>query len=119
MASGRRTSTSRCSSPSPITPRTPPLFAPATAVRWKLETGREFPYSKDVRKFYGTNPTPGDTLEGFVAGATEHKGSWWPNWLDWLHQLDAAEVPAKGKRVPGGKGESALENAPGSYVSMH
>jgi hypothetical protein len=35
------------------------LFAPATAVRWKLETGREFPYSKDVRKFYGTNPVPG------------------------------------------------------------
>lgn len=39
------------------------LFAPATAVRWKLETGREFPYSKDVRKFYGTNPTPGATFD--------------------------------------------------------
>ena len=66
-----------------------------------------------------TNPAPGDTLEQFVAGACEHKGSWWPNWLNWLHQLDAAKVPAKGKRAPGGKGESALENAPGSYVRMH
>ena len=39
------------------------LFAPAPAVRWKLETGREFPYSKDVRKFYGTNPTPGAAFD--------------------------------------------------------
>jgi photosystem II stability/assembly factor-like uncharacterized protein len=32
------------------------LFAPAPAVRWKLEGGRESPYSLNVRKFYGTNP---------------------------------------------------------------
>jgi photosystem II stability/assembly factor-like uncharacterized protein len=39
------------------------LFAPPTATRWKLEGGREFPYSKDVRKFYGTNPFPGTSFE--------------------------------------------------------
>jgi hypothetical protein len=32
------------------------LFAPAPAVRWKLEGGRESPYSMNLRKFYGTNP---------------------------------------------------------------
>lgn len=32
------------------------LFTPATAVRWKLEAGRESPYSMNIRKFYGTNP---------------------------------------------------------------
>jgi len=32
------------------------LFAPAPATRWKLEVGRESPYSMNVRKFYGTNP---------------------------------------------------------------
>ncbi len=52
-----------------VDPLTAPvtLFAPATAVRWKLETGREFPYSKDVRKFYGTNPTPGASFDYLLA----------------------------------------------------
>ncbi len=39
------------------------LFAPATATRWKLEGGREFPYSKDVRKFYGQNPLSGTSFD--------------------------------------------------------
>lgn len=39
------------------------LFAPAPAVRWKLEGGREFPYSKDVRKFYGQNPPLGTVFD--------------------------------------------------------
>jgi hypothetical protein len=39
------------------------LFAPPTATRWKLEGGREFPYSRDVRKFYGTNPVLGTTFD--------------------------------------------------------
>jgi hypothetical protein len=39
------------------------LFAPAPATRWKLEAGRESPYSKDLRKFYGTNPLLGATLD--------------------------------------------------------
>ena len=65
---------------------------------------------------YWTNPEACDTLEQFVAGATETPGSWWPHWLDWLRAQDSAEVPAKGKRVPGGKGDKVLEDAPGSYV---
>jgi photosystem II stability/assembly factor-like uncharacterized protein len=43
------------------------LFAPANAVRWKLETGREFPYSKDVRKFYGANPPHGTSFDYLLA----------------------------------------------------
>jgi photosystem II stability/assembly factor-like uncharacterized protein len=48
-----------------IDPLTAPvtLFAPAAVVRWKMETGREFPYSHDIRKFYGTNPKPGANFE--------------------------------------------------------
>ncbi|HVL13313.1 MAG TPA: PDZ domain-containing protein, partial [Gemmata sp.] len=38
------------------------LFAPAPATRWKLDN-RGFPYSRDVRKFYGTNPTRGATID--------------------------------------------------------
>ncbi|MCS7021414.1 MAG: PDZ domain-containing protein [Gemmataceae bacterium] len=35
------------------------LFAPPTVIRWKLETGRASPYSREVRKFSGENPTRG------------------------------------------------------------
>jgi photosystem II stability/assembly factor-like uncharacterized protein len=43
------------------------LFAPATAVRWKIESGREFAYSVDVRKFYGKNPEWGAGIDYLVA----------------------------------------------------
>ncbi|MBN9122328.1 MAG: PDZ domain-containing protein, partial [Planctomycetes bacterium] len=38
------------------------LFAPATVTRWHYGPG-SFPYSQDVRKFYGTNPPPGGAIE--------------------------------------------------------
>jgi polyhydroxyalkanoate synthase subunit PhaC len=65
---------------------------------------------------YWTNEGAADSLEEFVAGATETPGSWWPHWIEWLRRQDQSEVPAKGKRVPGSKGDIALEEAPGSYV---
>ena len=39
-------------------------------------------------------------LDEFVTGATEHKGSWWPDWLQWLKARAPAEVDAKGARIP-------------------
>jgi hypothetical protein len=39
------------------------LFEPAPVVRWKLYGGRGFPYSREVRKFYGTNPELGASLD--------------------------------------------------------
>ena len=38
------------------------LFAPAAVTRWQFAPGG-FPYSRDVRKFYGTNPAPGGSIE--------------------------------------------------------
>ena len=67
---------------------------------------------------YWTNDQPADSLEHFVAGAAEHPGSWWPYWLQWLREQDQTEVPAKRKRVPGGKGDRVIEDAPGRYVRM-
>ena len=67
---------------------------------------------------YWTNDQPADTLEQFVAGATEHPGSWWPCWLGWLREQDDVRVPAKGKRAPGGKNDPVIEDAPGRYVRM-
>jgi len=65
---------------------------------------------------YWINDQPGETLESFIAGAAEHKGSWWPDWLAWLKQQDPATVPAKGARVPGMGKLKAIEDAPGRYV---
>jgi polyhydroxyalkanoate synthase len=65
-----------------------------------------------------TNPDETGSLAAFTAGAQEHRGSWWPHWSDWLRALDSAEVTANGKRNPGGEGDPAIEDAPGSYVRM-
>jgi polyhydroxyalkanoate synthase len=65
---------------------------------------------------YWTNEGPADSLETFVEGAIEHPGSWWPHWQKWLMTHDAQEVAATGKRKPGGKGDPAIEDAPGRYV---
>ena len=35
----------------------------------------------------------------FVDGATEHMGSWWPDWIEWL--AGSKTVKADGARVPG------------------
>ena len=65
---------------------------------------------------YWINEDDPTSLDEFVAGATEHKGSWWPDWLKWLKAQDSAEVKAEGARVPGEGKLPALEDAPGSYV---
>ena len=62
---------------------------------------------------YWTNEAPAGSLAEFVAGAHEHPGSWWPDWLAWLRRQSAALVPASGGRVPGSDGHPALEDAPG------
>ena len=65
---------------------------------------------------YWTNDAAVDTLAEFVAGATETKGSWWPDWIAWLRGQGAAEVAADGAREPGAGALPALADAPGDYV---
>ena len=65
---------------------------------------------------YWTNDKKVDTLEEFIAGAKETKGSWWPDWLNWIERKSDARVPAKGARIPGKGKLKAIEDAPGSYV---
>jgi polyhydroxyalkanoate synthase subunit PhaC len=57
-----------------------------------------------------------ETLEAFIEGATETKGSWWPNWREWLNVQSPKTIAAKGARIPGEGSLKALEEAPGSYV---
>jgi polyhydroxyalkanoate synthase len=67
---------------------------------------------------YWIGDAPAETLDDFIAGATEYAGSWWPHWLEWLLAMDDARVPARGKRKPGGRGDPVIEDAPGRYVKM-
>jgi len=67
---------------------------------------------------YWTNDKSVGTLEEFVAGATEHKGSWWPDWLAWISERSGGEVPAEGARIPGQGKLAPIEDAPGRYVRM-
>ncbi|QDP19808.1 PHA/PHB synthase family protein [Sphingomonas xanthus] len=65
---------------------------------------------------YWTNNGAPASLDEFVAGATEHKGSWWPDWIEWLNGLDGKTVKAEGARIPGDGKRKAIEDAPGRYV---
>ena len=68
---------------------------------------------------YWINEDPSaDTLEAFREGATEHPGSWWPDWIEWIRTQDDKTVKAAGKRKPGaGKSDPVIEDAPGRYVA--
>lgn len=65
---------------------------------------------------YWTNDAPAETLDAFVAGATETSGSWWPDWIAWLRAHDERVVAADGARIPGGGTLPAIGDAPGNYV---
>ncbi len=65
-----------------------------------------------------TNDGPAETLDQFIAGAVEHPGSWWPHWISWLRRQDGTDVATKGKRIPGSKGDTVIEDAPGRYVMI-
>ena len=65
---------------------------------------------------YWTNDGPAESFADFIAGASETPGSWWPYWAEWVYRQDDAKVPAAGKRVPGSKGDTVIEDAPGRYV---
>jgi polyhydroxyalkanoate synthase subunit PhaC len=65
---------------------------------------------------YWVNDHPGETLEAFIEGARETKGSWWPDWIEWIKGVDPKTVEAKGARIPGKGKLKAVEDAPGRYV---
>jgi polyhydroxyalkanoate synthase subunit PhaC len=62
----------------------------------------------------GSKPRNAD-IDGWLAKAKEHPGSWWPDWLLWMTKQSPTEVPA---RVPGGGALKPIEDAPGSYVKV-
>ena len=55
------------------------------------------------------------TPDDWLKSATQHKGSWWPEWRKWLADFEGEQVPA---RKPGDGKLKVLEDAPGSYVKV-
>jgi polyhydroxyalkanoate synthase len=71
------------------------------------------PPGPSKRKFY-TNPECGPDADYWRANATEHQGSWWPYWADWLQPTGAGEMDAPS--TLGGADHPILCAAPGTYV---
>jgi len=67
------------------------------------------------KRSYWTNEQLPKTLAEWVEGATEHPGSWWPDWMSWLKPHAGKQVPAP-KRYGKGAAYSPIEPAPGRYV---
>jgi len=54
--------------------------------------------------------------DGWFQGATEHPGSWWPDWSAWLASHAGEAKPAP--KTPGNRKFKAIEPAPGRYVKV-
>ena len=83
--------------------------APAISPAWSIRR-------REASTSTGLNDNIKDvSLADWIKGAEEHKGSWWPNWREWLGGIDAEEVPA---RSVGSEALPPIEDAPGSYVRV-
>jgi len=54
--------------------------------------------------------------DAWFSGATEHPGSWWPDWSAWL--ASHAGEPKPAPKTPGNRKFKAIEPAPGRYVKV-
>ena len=71
------------------------------------------PPAKKKRSYWTSEALPSDPDQWFAA-ASEHPGSWWGDWTEWLAKTSGERVPATGKL--GSKKYPPLEAAPGRYV---
>jgi polyhydroxyalkanoate synthase len=79
------------------------VINPPAAKKYSHWTGEKTPASPDA----------------WLASATEHPGSWWPDWMAWLKTFAGKKVPATAPgRKPGGGKLKAIEDAPGRYVKL-
>jgi polyhydroxyalkanoate synthase len=62
-----------------------------------------------------TNDQLPASVDDWVAGATEHTGSWWPHWAAWLAEKSGPMIPA---RDPAAGPLKPIEDAPGSFVKV-
>ncbi len=68
------------------------------------------------KRSYWTNDTAAADAASWFEGATEHAGSWWPEWAAFLAQHGGKQVAAP--RGYGNKAHKVIEAAPGRYVKQ-
>ncbi|MFZ9501987.1 MAG: class I poly(R)-hydroxyalkanoic acid synthase [Beijerinckiaceae bacterium] len=73
------------------------------------------PAKPKYQYWLGEQPREGVEYEDWLARANEHKGSWWPDWMQWIAAQAPRKVPA---RTPGEGKLKALCDAPGEYVRV-
>ena len=56
------------------------------------------------------------SVDTWIKSATEHAGSWWTDWTQWLTQQSGKKVPAP--KAPGRGRYKVIEPAPGRYVKV-
>jgi polyhydroxyalkanoate synthase len=71
------------------------------------------PAGKSHYDYWEGPPTSGDP-DQWLAGATEHHGSWWPQWLEWLTARSGPEKAPSSSL--GNRKYPPLGPAPGTYV---
>ncbi len=64
---------------------------------------------------YWVNDKLAETPQTWLDGATQHPGSWWNDWAQWVAQYAGDRVTA---REPGQGKLKAIEDAPGSFVKV-
>ena len=83
------------------------------------------PPAKKKRSYWtndqlASSRTSGDkypaSQEDWQKNATEHVGSWWPDWSDWLQSHAGKQIAAP--KTYGSRKFKAIEPAPGSYVKV-
>jgi polyhydroxyalkanoate synthase len=71
------------------------------------------PPAKQKYSYYTSeSETKPDDAEQFFKQATQHQGSWWVHWEQWLRQYSGQKINAR--KIS----DSAIENAPGTYVKQ-
>ncbi len=68
----------------------------------------------ESRASYRVTDDPADEPETWVANADIRRGSWWPDYRDWLSRRAGELVPAP--KTLGSRKHKATAKAPGSYV---
>jgi polyhydroxyalkanoate synthase len=76
------------------------------------------PPAKKKRSYWTNDKLPQGkfpaTQADWLQGATEHPGSWWTDWSDWLKSHAGKQVAAP--KSYGSRKYKAIEPAPGRYV---
>ena len=73
------------------------------------------PPAKGKRSHWTSDKLPASADDWFAA-ATEHPGSWWPDWAAWLKPLAGKQLPAP--KAQGSRQFKPIEPAPGRYVKV-